>query len=140
MNKYPWLNTPVFKCIWNSSSYKCQKIFSSKAKHDDHQGVWYHGYQVIIIKIHDGPLYMISKDEVRPLTECGFLENPNNTISYNERKELLENIDRLLENDPEKEEIPASLKDANIMEDENGRFMRKRSELSTANNMTKLSE
>jgi hypothetical protein len=117
MNKHPWLNTPVFKCIWNSSSYKCQKIFSSKAKHDDHQGVWYPGYQLILIKIHDGPLYMISKDEVRPLTECEFLVNPNNTISYNERKELLENIDRLLENDPENEEIPASLKDKNIMED-----------------------
>jgi hypothetical protein len=29
----------------------------------------------------------------------------------------LENIDQLLENDPENEKIPASLKDTNIMED-----------------------
>jgi hypothetical protein len=23
--KHPWLNTPVFRCVWKSSSYKCQK-------------------------------------------------------------------------------------------------------------------
>jgi hypothetical protein len=39
--KHPWLNTPIYRCLWCSSSYKCQKIFSTRAVHDDHPGVWY---------------------------------------------------------------------------------------------------
>jgi hypothetical protein len=103
--KHPWLNTPILGCVWCSSSYKCQKIFSTRAVHDDHPGVWYHGYQVVIKRTREGTFHMISKGTVRPFNEIEVIDNPNVTISHNEKKQMLDRIQYLINNEPDNEEI-----------------------------------
>jgi hypothetical protein len=58
--------------------------------HDDHPGVWYNGYQVVVTRTNEGVFRMISKDIVRPLNEIEIIENPNIKMSQNEKKQLLD--------------------------------------------------
>jgi hypothetical protein len=60
---------------------------------------------------------MISKDTVRNLKEIEIIENPNATMSHEEKKQLIERIQFLTNNDPENEEIKESLLNPNVKED-----------------------
>jgi hypothetical protein len=135
LNKHPWLNTPVFRCIWCSSSYKWQKIFSTRAIHNDHPGVWYNGYQVVVTRTREGLFHMISKDIVRPLNEIEIIENPNITMSHNEKKQMLDRIQYLLNNEPENKEIKDGLNNPNVIEDIKWKIYQKTLSLKSSNHI-----
>jgi hypothetical protein len=111
--------------VWCSRSHKCQKICSIRAIQDHHPGVWYNGYQVVVTKTREGLFHMISKEIVCPLHEIEIIENPNITMSHNEKKQLLDRIQYLLNNEPENEEIKDGLNNPNIMEDKKWKIYQK---------------
>jgi hypothetical protein len=70
-----------------------------------------------VTKTMEGEFFMISKDTVRNLKEIEIIENPNATMSHKEKKQLIERIQFLINNDPENEEIKTDRLNPNIMED-----------------------
>jgi hypothetical protein len=101
------------------------KIFSTRAIHDDHPGVWYNRYQVIVTRTQKGIFHMISKDTVGPLNEIDIIENPNIAMSQNEKKQLPDRIQYLINNEPDNEEIKSGLNTHISWKTLNGRFIKR---------------
>jgi hypothetical protein len=55
-NGFPYT---VFRCIWCSSSYKCEKIYFVKTKHDDHLAVWFNDTLAVIW--NNQPKFLLGK-------------------------------------------------------------------------------